>query len=130
MCSTYKQLCLGIVFFYLIKIGGGRVFEVENPEGREELKKFWEKKSLPSRGGGGWIFSWNNPICDKLTVVYISFPRPTWIYAISSSFPVPMEIARWKCQGKILKSMRPWNVSGGLCIVITAMNYVLSVKWR
>lgn len=53
MCSTYKQLCLGIVFFYLIKIGGGgRVFEVENPEGREGLKKFWEKKSLPSRGGG------------------------------------------------------------------------------
>ena len=41
MCSTYKQLCLGIVFFYLIKIGGGRVFEVENPEGREGLKKFW-----------------------------------------------------------------------------------------
>ena len=42
MCSTYKQLCLGIVFFYLIKIGGGgMVFEVENPEGREGLKKFW-----------------------------------------------------------------------------------------
>lgn len=129
MCSTYKQLCLGIVFFYLIKIGGGKGLWSWKSRGEGGAQEVLVKKE-PSIKGGGGIFSWNNPICDKLTVVYISFPRPTWIYAISSSFPVPMEIARWKCQGKILKSMRPWNVSGGLCIVITAMNYVLSVRWR
>lgn len=129
MCSPYKQLCLGVVLFYLITIGGGGggSLNLEIPRGGRGSRSFGEKKSLPSRG---LDFSWKNPICDKLTVVYISFPRPTWIYAISSSFRVPMEIARWKCQGKILKSMRPWNVSGGLCIVITAMNYVLSVRWR
>ena len=131
MCSTYKQLCLGIVFFYLIKIGGGEgSLKLKIPRGGRGSRSFGKKRAFHQGGGGGWIFSWNNPICDKLTVVYISFPRPTWIYAISSSFPVPMEIARWKCQGKILKSMRPWNVSGGLCIVITAMNNVLSVRWR
>ena len=35
MCSTYKQLCLGVVLFYLIKIGGGGggSFNLEIPRG-------------------------------------------------------------------------------------------------
>ena len=76
-------------------MGGGGVFEVENPDGREGLKKFWEKKSLPSRGGGeGGFFPGITQFVISLQSCIYHFPDPLGFMQFQAHF-----LYQWKLQG-------------------------------
>lgn len=94
MCSTYKQLCLGIVFFYLIKIGGGKGLWSWKSRGEGGAQEVLVKKEPSIKGGGGGFFPGITQFVISLQSCIYHFPDPLGFMQFQAHF-----LYQWKLQG-------------------------------